>query len=89
MKVTIEIDCTPEEARRVMGLPDVEQANAIYMENLAKLVNGASSMEQLQDYAKQIAPMGQIGLQFFQSLMDSGAAFAGGTGSTGRKRDKG
>ncbi len=23
MKVTIEVDCTPEEARRFMGLPDV------------------------------------------------------------------
>ena len=24
MKVNIEIDCTPEEARRFMGLPDVQ-----------------------------------------------------------------
>ena len=23
MKVTIEVDCTPEEARRMMGLPDL------------------------------------------------------------------
>ncbi len=23
MKMTIEVDCTPEEARRFMGLPDV------------------------------------------------------------------
>ena len=23
MKVTIDIDCTPEEARRFMGLPDL------------------------------------------------------------------
>jgi hypothetical protein len=23
MKVTVEIDCTPEEARRFLGLPDV------------------------------------------------------------------
>ncbi len=27
MKVTIEVDCSPEEARRFLGLPDVSQFN--------------------------------------------------------------
>jgi len=27
MKMTIEVDCTPEEARRFMGLPDVSGLN--------------------------------------------------------------
>ena len=27
MKMTIEVDCTPEEARRFMGLPDVSALN--------------------------------------------------------------
>ena len=27
MKMTIEVDCTPEEARRFMGLPDVSARN--------------------------------------------------------------
>jgi len=26
MKVTIDIDCTPEEARRFLGLPDLDKA---------------------------------------------------------------
>ena len=28
MKVNVEVDCSPEEARKFMGLPDVEKANA-------------------------------------------------------------
>jgi len=76
MKMTVEIDCTPEEARRFMGLPDVEQANAAYVEAMAAAMKGVSSGEQLERYARQLAPMGQFGLKLFQDFMD-GAMPAG------------
>jgi Family of unknown function (DUF6489) len=82
MKISIDIDCTPEEARRVMGLPDVEQVNSIYLDNMARMMKEATSVDQLQNYAAQLAPMGQAGLKVFQSLMESGAAFA--AGATGK-----
>ena len=34
MKVTVEIDCTPEEARTFMGLPDVKPMQAAVMASL-------------------------------------------------------
>ena len=77
MKVNIEIDCTPEEARAFLGLPDVSKANHAYAEATAKLMQGAGSLEQLQDFAKQLAPMGEMGLKMFQQFMASGAAAAG------------
>ena len=36
MKVTFNIDCTPEEARRFMGLPDVTPLQDKMMEELEK-----------------------------------------------------
>jgi hypothetical protein len=80
MKMNIEIDCSPEEARRLLGLPDVTKANDAYVENITKLMKGVSSIDQLQELGKQIAPMGQMGLQLFQSLIETGAkaAFSGG-----------
>ena len=36
MKVNVEIDCTPEEARRFLGFPDVSKANDVYVETMAK-----------------------------------------------------
>jgi Family of unknown function (DUF6489) len=80
MKMNIEIDCSPEEARRLLGLPDVTKANDAYVENITKLMKGVSSVDQLQELGKQIAPMGQMGLQLFQSLIETGAkaAFSGG-----------
>ena len=80
MKISIDIDCTPEEARRFMGLPDVEQANRLYMDNITRAIKDATSLEQLQGLAGQLAPMGQMGLKMFQSLMESGAAFTSAAG---------
>jgi hypothetical protein len=76
MKINLEIDCSPEEARRFMGLPDVEKANAVYVDAFAKAMQGASNVDQLQEYAKQLAPMGQMGLKMFQSFVE-GARKAG------------
>ena len=75
MKVNVEVECTPEEARRFLGLPDVTKANEAYIEGLTKAMQGAVGVEQLQDYAKQLAPMGQMGLKLFQQFMESGANF--------------
>ena len=74
MKVHIEIDCTPEEARSFMGLPDVGKANAVYVDLIAKAMQGTADTDKLQDYARQLAPMGQAGFKLFQSFMEGAAA---------------
>jgi hypothetical protein len=84
MKVHVEVDCTPEEARRFLGLPDVTKANEAYSEAVETMVRGAGSLEQLQDVAKNLAPMGEMGLKLFQQLLAGGAAMAMG----GKPKDK-
>ena len=82
MKVNIEVSCTPEEARSFLGLPDVAKANEAYVEAVSKAMQGVGSIEQLQDYANALAPMGQMGLKLFQQFLESGGAF-GGLGKKG------
>ena len=48
MKLNIEIDCSPEEARALLGLPDVTKANEAYVEKVTNLMNGAGGIDQLQ-----------------------------------------
>jgi hypothetical protein len=72
MKVNIEIDCTPEEVRRFLGLPDVSKANEAYVEAMTKAVQGVGSLDQLQEMAKQIAPMGEMGMKMFQQFIQGG-----------------
>lgn len=83
MKVHIEIDCTPEEARTFMGLPDVGKVNDVYVDAVTKAMKGVGSIEKLQEYATQVAPMGQMGLKMFQNFMEGAAAARAGQASAG------
>ena len=83
MKVHVEIECTPEEARNFLGLPDVSKANSIYVDMVAKAMKGAGSVDQIQEFAKGVAPMGQMGLKLFQQFMESSSAMTG----AGKKKD--
>lgn len=78
MKVHVEIECTPEEARSFMGLPDVGKANDMYVDTITKAMKGVSNPEQLQDFAKQLAPMGQVGLKLFQNFVEGSMNAASG-----------
>jgi hypothetical protein len=71
MKVTVEFDCTPEEARRFMGLPDVDKVNNVYVDAMANAMKGVTSMDQLETFSRQIAPMGQFGMKLFQNFLES------------------
>ena len=82
MKVNVEVECTPEEARRFLGLPDVTRANEVYVDALANAMQGVGSFEQMQEVMKQAAPMGEFGLRLFQQLFESGAKMSGMGGGT-------
>ncbi len=88
MKINIEIECTPEEARSFLGLPDVSEANSIYVDNIAKAMQGVSNPDQLKQYASALAPMGQAGLKLFQNFVESGMR-AGSTGSSSKPKSGG
>jgi hypothetical protein len=85
MKINVEIDCTPEEARQFMGLPDVGKANDIYIDAIGKAMKGAANVDQLQEFAKGLAPMGQVGMKLFQQFVENSAAFGAGA----KKKDGG
>lgn len=88
MKVNVEVECSPEEARRFLGLPDVTKANEVYVEAITNAMQGAGSFDQLQELTKQIAPMGQFGLKLFQQFLENGVAMAmsGAGGSTDKSK---
>lgn len=86
MKVNIEIDCTPVEARTFLGLPDVSPVNDLYVQNLSKALQGVTSLEQLKELSQQWAPMGQFGVKLFQNILEGGAAFAKGATGAAKKK---
>jgi len=87
MKVHVEVECSAEEARRFLGLPDVSAANAAYVDAVVKAMKGESSIDQLNGYVRQFAPMGEIGLKMFQQLIEQGAGAAMAGFKSGKAKD--
>lgn len=67
MKVTIEIDCTPEEARSFMGLPDISAAQEAVVEEWQKQAMEAMSSMDPQSLFKAWVPDGSEGWEKFQN----------------------
>ena len=66
MKITINVDCTPEEARRYMGLPDVApMQEAMLKEMQQRTMDNIKSM-QSGDLMKAWMPMGLDSWMEFQ-----------------------
>ena len=66
MKVTIEIDCTPDEARQFFGLPDVKPLQAAVMARMEAGMNEAAdrfSPEALLRSWMSSVPQGQDGIR--------------------------
>lgn len=69
MKVTIDIDCTPEEARRFLGLPDLGPVHEAYIEQMRKLVADGLSADLAGEMIKSWAPMSEAGMAMWQQMM--------------------
>ena len=70
MKVSIDIDCTPEEARRFMGLPDLSKVHEAYAEKLQAMVVDGLTAEAAGEMMKNWAPMGEAGLKLWAGMLD-------------------
>ena len=70
MKVSVDIDCTPEEARRFLGLPDLAPVHQAYVERMTKMVTDGSSAEAFGDLMKSWGPMSETGLAMWRGMVD-------------------
>jgi hypothetical protein len=79
MKVTVEIDCTPAEARSFFGLPDVTGLNEHLVNEMVKRVDANINMLQPEELMKNWMNFGGQAQETFMRLMTAAA-----TGNTGR-----
>ena len=80
MKVTVEVDCTPQEARSFLGLPDVSALNSHLVDEMKKRMDANIAMAAPEELMKSWMAFGGQASEQFMKLM---SAAAGGT-KTGR-----
>ena len=70
MKVTVDVDCTPEEARRFLGLPDLTPVHQAYVERMTKAVGEGVSADAFVELARQWGPMSEAGMQMWKTMLE-------------------
>jgi 3-methyladenine DNA glycosylase/8-oxoguanine DNA glycosylase len=71
MKVTIDIDCSPEEARRFLGLPDLTPVHDVFVEKMKAAVGDGPNPEMFTEMMKSWGPMSEAGMAFWRQMMES------------------
>lgn len=77
MKFTVDVDCTPQEARTFLGLPDLKPIQDHYVQTVLETMSGAGGVEQMEGLIRQLSPFGDAGLKLFSNMMDLGMGAAG------------
>ena len=78
MKMNIEIDMTPDEARRFLGLPDVTKVQDKMMAEIEKRMKAAIDVNDPEAMLKAWMPLGGQGFEQFQRFMFDSARRAAG-----------
>ena len=76
MKFTVNVDCTPEEARRFLGFPDLTPIHDIYVEKMQKLVSDGVTPDMVGDMMKSWGPMSEAGMNMWRQMFEQ---MSGGT----------
>jgi len=83
MKLTLDIDCTPEEARALLGRPDVAPMQAAVMEELGKRMSAGLETMNPETLVKTWMPLGLQGLEQAQKKFWSQMSAAAGGAKKG------
>ena len=82
MKMTIEIDCTPIEARSFLGLPDVSLLNDHLVQEMKSRMDANMTMLQPDELMKNWMAFGGQATEQFRKLMTAAASSAAGGGKS-------
>ena len=71
MKVKVEVECTPQEARAFLGLPDVEPLNAHLVAEMKRRMDENMAVMQPDELMKTWTSFGLQAQDQFRKLMEA------------------
>jgi Family of unknown function (DUF6489) len=69
MKINIEVDCTPEEARRLMGLPDLGPLHDVYLDKMKAMLAKGITPDVVESMMRNWMPMGEAGMSLVSQVI--------------------
>jgi Family of unknown function (DUF6489) len=86
MKFNIEVDCTPEEVRRLVGLPDLSDVHDVYLDRMKETMAKGFTPDMVENMVRTWMPGGGAGMDFVKDLIGglaTGSIASGGKGKKG------
>ncbi|EKV32165.1 hypothetical protein C882_3229 [Caenispirillum salinarum AK4] len=87
MKISIDIDCTPEEARTFLGLPDVKPMQDAMMQEIQNRMMSSLSAMEPEALFKTWLPVGVQGWEQMQKAFWSQMSRAAQGGSSSKSKE--
>ncbi len=93
MKITFDVELTPEEARRFFGLPDVAPVQEHLMERVKEQMDAASDPAYLGKLASQMVVGGVQSMEamqksFFELMSGAANSASGNSGKPSRNKSE-
>ncbi len=70
MNITVNVDCTPEEARRFLGMPDLTPVHQAYVEKMQRVVSEGVTPDMMAEMMKNWGPMSETGMALWRQMLD-------------------
>ena len=70
MNISVNIDCTPEEARRFMGLPDLTPLHDLYLDRVRQSMIEGLSPDAIEGMVRAWMPMGEAGMSAWKKMVE-------------------
>jgi hypothetical protein len=71
MNISMNIECTPEEARRLMGLPDMAPIHEIYLDKMRQTMTEGFTPDMMETMIRAWTPMGEAGMSAWKKLLEN------------------
>ena len=71
MKFTVDVDCTPEEARRFIGLPDLTPVHQAYIDKMQRFVSDGVTPDMVGEMMKSWGPMSDAGMTMWRQMFET------------------
>ncbi len=70
MKISVDIDCSPEEARRFLGLPDLSSVHEAYIEQMRSFVVQGVTPDMVEQMLRTWSPLGDAGMGMWRQMVE-------------------
>lgn len=66
----MNVDCTPEEARRMMGLPDLSSVHEVYLDKMRRTIDEGLTPETVETLMRSWSPMGEASMAMWRQVFE-------------------